>query len=135
MLTGSYVKMVFSFPIVCNISVTACKFIYYVKLHLFRNNIFQTEKRRKTIVDLKSFHITFLVMNFSSKFLNFCFKMGDRVPRYGSIMKSYFLGTVRITFYGKELCEKRPYLELFWSLFFLIRTECGEIRSIFLYTF
>ena len=29
-----------------------------------------------------------------------------------------------------SLCQKCPHLEFFWSVFFLIRTEYGEIRSI-----
>ena len=32
------------------------------------------------------------------------------------------------------LCEKCPYSEFFWSVFSLIRTEYGEIRSIFPYS-
>ena len=30
--------------------------------------------------------------------MNFCFKLKHIVPRYGSILKSFFLGMVQITF-------------------------------------
>ena len=42
---------------------------------------------------------------FLKQVLNFCFKLDDNVPRYGSTIKSSFLGTVGITFFGT------------WSLF------------------
>ena len=43
------------------------------------------------------------------------------------ILKEFFLGCL---FRGIPLREKCPYSELFWSVFFYIRTEYGEIRSI-----
>ena len=36
---------------------------------------------------------------FLKQVLNFSFKLDDNVPRYGSIIKSFFLGTVEITFF------------------------------------
>ena len=43
-------------------------------------------------------------MNFDNEFLkqvlNFCFTLDDKVPRYGSTIKSSFLGIVGITFFG-----------------------------------
>ena len=42
--------------------------------------------------------------------------------------------TLRLDFYNYTLCKKCPYSELFLSLFFRIRTEYGEIRSIYPYS-
>ena len=44
-------------------------------------------------------------IEFLKQVLNFCFKLDDIVPRYGSTIKSSFLGTVVITIFGR------------WSLF------------------
>ena len=54
-------------------------------------------------------------MNFSSKFLVFTLKLDDNVPRYGSTIKSSFLGTVGITFFGT------------WSLFKKDLMDCSII--------
>ena len=47
--------------------------------------------------------------------LNFFFKLDDIVPRYGSTIKSSFLGTVGITFFGT------------WSLFKKDLMHCSII--------
>ena len=47
--------------------------------------------------------------------LNFFFKLDDIVPRYGSTIKSSFLGTVGITFFGT------------WSLFKKDLMDCSII--------
>ena len=40
---------------------------------------------------------------FLKQALNFCFKLGDIVPSYGSAIKSSFFGRVEITFF--ETCS------------------------------
>ena len=59
------------------------------------------------------------MLHFGNKFLkqvlNFRFKLDDNVPRYGSTIKSSFLGTVRITFFGT------------WSLFKKDLMDCSII--------
>ena len=50
------------------------------------------------------FHLRIvLILHCGNEFLrqvhNFCFKLDDKVPRYGRTIKSFFLGT-GITFFG-----------------------------------
>ena len=52
---------------------------------------------------------------FLKHILNFHFKLDDNVARYGSTIKSSFLGTVGITFFGT------------WSLFKKDLMDCSII--------
>ena len=73
------------------------------------------KKEERRFVDLR----IILILNHGNKFLkqllNFCFKLDDKVPRYGSSIKSFFLGTAGITFFGT------------WSLFKNDVMDCSII--------
>ena len=51
-------------------------------------------------MDLSIILMSHCVNEFLKKVLNFRFKLDDIVPRYGSTIKSSFLGTVEIVFFG-----------------------------------
>ena len=53
----------------------------------------------RRLVDLRIILILHCGNEFLKQVLNFCFKLDAIVPRYGSIIKRYFLGTVGITFF------------------------------------
>ena len=48
---------------------------------------------------------------FLKQVLNFCFKFDDNVPRYGSTIKSSFLGIVGITFFGTWSLFKKDFMD------------------------
>ena len=50
---------------------------------------------------------------FLKQVLNFCFKLDDNVPRYGGTIKSYFSGTVGITFFGTWSLSKKDFIDCF----------------------
>ena len=58
------------------------------------------KREERRFVDLRIFLILHCGNEFLNQVLNFCFKLDDNVPRYGSTIKSSFLGTVGITFFG-----------------------------------
>ena len=56
------------------------------------------EREKRQFVGLTIILIFYYGKKFLNQVLNFYIKLGDVVPRYGSIMISSFLGRVRITF-------------------------------------
>ena len=60
---------------------------------------------------------------FFKQVLSFRFKLDDKVPTYESTIKSFFLGTVRITFFGT------------WSLFKKDLMDCSIILDGYLLFF
>ena len=51
---------------------------------------------------------------FLKQVLNFCFELYDIVSRHGSTIKTSFLGTVRITFFGTWGLFKKDFKD--WSI-------------------
>ena len=58
------------------------------------------KREERWFVDLRIILILHCGNEFLKQVLNFRFKLDDNVPRYGSTIKSSFLGTVGITFFG-----------------------------------
>ena len=58
------------------------------------------KREERRFVDLRIILILHCGNDFLKQVLNFRFKLDDNVPRYGSTIKSSFLGTVGITFFG-----------------------------------
>ena len=56
------------------------------------------KREERQFVDLRIILILHCGNEFFKQVLHFCFKSDDNVPRYGSSIKSSFLGTVGITF-------------------------------------
>ena len=92
--------MALSFAVVSNIAVTARNL--YTKLDCNSLGITSLKRKReeRRFVDLRIILILHYGNEFLKQMLNFCFKLDDNIPRYGSIIKSSFLGTVGITFFG-----------------------------------
>ena len=90
MLTRSYVKMPLSFVIVGNIAVTTRKSLRITSL--------KRKRKERRFVDLRIILILHCGNKFLKQVLNFCFKLDDIDPNYGSITKSFFLRKVGITF-------------------------------------
>ena len=100
-LMRSYVTMALSFDVVSNIAVTARK--CYTKWDCNSLGITSLKQKReeRRFVHLRIILILPCGNKFLKQVLNFCSELDDNVPRYGSTMKSYFLGTVGITFFGR----------------------------------
>ena len=86
--------MALSFTIVRDINVTAQKFIYYVRI-----TSLQWKREERPFVDLRIILMLHCGNEILKQILNFFFKLDDIVPRYGSTIKSSYLGTVGITFF------------------------------------
>ena len=76
---------------------------------------FKRKREERWFVHLRIILILHCGNEFLKQVLNFCFKLDDNVPRYGSTIKSSFLGTVGITFFGT------------WSLFKKDLMDCSII--------
>ena len=63
------------------------------------------------VFDLRTISMLHCGNEFLKQVLNFCFKLDDIVPRYGSTMKNSFLGTVQITFFGKWSFFKKDFMD------------------------
>ena len=74
----------------------------YTKWHWNSLGITSLKQKReeRLFVDLIIILILHCRNEFLKQVLNFRFKLDHNVPRYGSTMKSSFLGTVGITFFG-----------------------------------
>ena len=57
------------------------------------------KREERQFVDLRIILILHCGNEFLMQVLNFRFKLDDNVPSYGSTIKSFFLGTVGITFF------------------------------------
>ena len=58
------------------------------------------KREERRFADLRIILMLHCGNEFLMQVLNFHFKLDDIIPRYGSIIKSSFLGTVGITFFG-----------------------------------
>ena len=58
------------------------------------------KREERRFVNLRFILILHCGNEFLKQVFNFCFKLDDNVLGYGSTTKSYFLGTVGITFFG-----------------------------------
>ena len=67
-------------------------------------------------------HITALNTVISPNFLVWKFEKTHSFPKYSGILRSV------------ALREKLPYSDIFWSVFFRIQSEYGELRSFFPYS-
>ena len=108
--------MALSFAVVSNIAVIAGKSIYYRKWGCNSLGITSLKQKREErwFVDLRIILILHCGNEFLKQVLNFCFKLDDNVPRYGSTI---ILGTVAITFFGT------------WSLFKKYLMDCSLISD------
>ena len=65
------------------------------------------KREERRFVDLRIILILHCGNEFLKQVLNFCFKLDDIISRYRRTIKSFFLGTVGITFLEHELCLKQ----------------------------
>ena len=65
------------------------------------------KRQEKRFVNLRIILILHCGNEFLKEVLHFCFKLDDKVPRYGSAIKRSFLGTVGITFFGTWSLSKK----------------------------
>ena len=80
-----------------------------------RTTSLKWKREEKRFVDFRIILILHCGKEFLKQVLVFCFKLDDNVPRYGSIIKCFFLGTAGITFFGT------------WSLFKKDLMDCSII--------
>ena len=93
------------------------------------------KREERRFVDLRIFLILHCGNEFFNQVLNFCFKLDDNVPRYGSTIKSSFLGTVGITFFGTFLLNSQLPNEIRCTQSKLKSSEIVKCQSVTVYIF
>ena len=99
MLTRSYIKH-------CS---------YRTKIYILSETVgiisLKRKREERRFADLRIILILHCGNEFLKQVLNFRFKLDDNVPRYGSTIKSSFLGTVAITFFGTWSLFKKDFMD------------------------
>ena len=92
-LTRSYFKMVVSFAIVSNVTVTARNLYTMWNCSSLRMTSLKRKREERRFVDIRIILLLHCGGEFLKQVLNFCFKVDGNVPRYGSTIKWFFSGT------------------------------------------
>ena len=71
------------------------------------------KREERRFVDLRVILMLHCGNEFLKQVLNVRFKVEDKVPRYGSTIKTYFLGTVGITFFRTWSLFKKDFMDCF----------------------